>query len=236
MKKPVTVNKKRWAMYAAGAAVAAFSGAQTAEADITHVVLDNDAGEGIVGVLGNVSFTLDNGSTLNFANQSYTYPGYPTTFAAGVGVDQADGGIGGGVAALSIPGVGLYGSNVSSGVNISTLNFQVQDLVYVAYASGGPNSGFDAGVEGFTAFSFNNGTQFGWARLTFDETAATDTDINTFVVNEFAYTTAPEHQITVGQTESVGGPKPTGVPEPTSLGLLALGAVGVLANRRRKIA
>ena len=38
-KQPANVNKKRWAMYAAGAAVAAFSGAETAEADIMHVVV-----------------------------------------------------------------------------------------------------------------------------------------------------------------------------------------------------
>ena len=46
MKKlPANVNKKRWAMYAAGAAVAAFSGAQTAEADITHVVVPDGQGD-----------------------------------------------------------------------------------------------------------------------------------------------------------------------------------------------
>ena len=76
MKKlPANVNKKRWAMYAAGAAVAAFSGAQTAEADIMHVVVPD--GQGDVGTDTALSFNLgDNGAAINFNNTTAYYAQY----------------------------------------------------------------------------------------------------------------------------------------------------------------
>ena len=75
MKKlPANVNKKRWAMYAAGAAVAAFSGAQTAEADIVHVVVPD--GQGDIPYFSSLTFNLgDNGAAIPV---SYTHLTLPT--------------------------------------------------------------------------------------------------------------------------------------------------------------
>ena len=225
MKKlPANVNKKRWAMYAAGAAVAAFSGAQTAEADIVHVVVPD--GQGDVGTDGSFTSALGTGgAVLNFTNVAGYYAG---SYNAGAGVTN------GGVAAFldSPAGAGfnfLYLDNIASGVNVSTAGsqFATQATTYAIYGlTPGENTAFTRGAEGFVGFSFDDGLgdQFGWARITFDSG-----DTNTFTVNEFAYTTDPDHQIAVGQTVAAAA-----VPEPTSLGLLALGAVGVLANRRRR--
>ena len=233
MKKPVTVNKKRWAMYAAAGAVTAIAGTQTAEAQITHIMVEDGLGD--VGTDGSASFDLgETGATLNFSNPPSFYGG----FLAGVGVDDANGANGGIAAFLAAPPGQtfnfLYGANLASGATLSTQFFQVQNNVYLRYGSApGPNTAFLPGEEGFVGFSFFDGdeTAFGWARLTFDP--GTD---NTFTVEEFAFSDnfAP---IVVGQIEGPagdGGGGAPAIPEPSSLGLLALGAVGVLTNRRRK--
>ncbi len=74
---------------------------------------------------------------------------------------------------------------------------------------------------GFLGFRFNNGggDQFGWVRVTTNGAPG-----NTFTVVDYAWAG-------VGETIFAGQ-----VPEPGSLGLLALGGAGLIAWRRRRAA
>ena len=81
-------------------------------------------------------------------------------------------------------------------------------------------------TDGYFAFTFSGGQLFGWARVSTLDPDGTD-DLNEFVLEEYAFTTKADHTINIGEIGAV--------PEPTSLGLLALGAIGVLSSRRRKL-
>lgn len=199
------VNKKRWAIYAAAGVAATCLGTQTAEADITHVVVG--APNGDWNADDNIYFALEGSAALNFF-----HPGGRAALQVFNGS--------GSIAAFQSGGF-AYLSNLSSGENISTLGFVGGFADLVSY-SGYANSQFvdTSGIAGFR-FDIGNGTQFGWVRVT----ATGDAPVNSFVIEEYAFGDAGE-AIVAGQI--------TAVPEPTSLDLLALGAIGVMASRRRK--
>ena len=222
--KVAKVNKKRWAAYAAAGVAATLAGAQSAEADITHVVLGAGVGDWNPG--DDLYFALDGSAALNFFN-----PGAPDVALLGV----FNGTFFGAVAGFTNTGNNFpYAANLASGANISTQGFIASTRFgTLVYGGGYANEAFgngglaDATGGGFLGFQFDigGGAQYGWARVTY--TGALPGGPNSFVIEEYAWGMAGE-AVAVGQTSSGA------IPEPTSLGLLALGAIGVAANRRRK--
>ena len=218
-----SVSKKRWAAYVAAGAAATLTGTQSAEADITHVVVSD--GEVALNS-GRKSFALDGDAGIFFGNSS-TSSGDGLAFA-GVLVDASSNQFGNlaGFLASSFP----YASNLAFDANVSAAPFLTNSFGTLAYGGGYANSQFlnstGSPSTGFVGFRFDTtagGTdwRFGWARITLNG----DTPLNTFVVEEYAFGDFGD-SIRVGEIGAV--------PEPGSLGCLALGAVGLLASRRRK--
>lgn len=207
------VNKKRWAAYAAAGVAATCLGTQTAEADITHVVVGSGAGDWTAD--DDMYFLLEGSASLNFFHPGgVALLGIANNAAATFTLD-------GSVAGFSSGGF-LYAANLASGENISTQGFLGNNFATMAFNGGYTNSEFvdTSGIAAFT-FDIGSGAQFGWVRMT----ALGDSPTNSYVIEEYAFGDAGE-AVATGQI--------TSVPEPTSLGLLALGAIGVMASRRRK--
>ena len=120
-------------------------------------------------------------------------------------------------------------SELTLGQNISTRPFvTINRIVYssgtfaspTGYLAGGSAYGhWRNGGTGFLGFKFDNGggAQYGWVRVTMGPTPN-----DSFTVVDYAYGGISEH-IFAGQ-----------VPEPGSLGLLALGGAGLLVWRKRR--
>ncbi|QDT67750.1 PEP-CTERM motif protein [Planctomycetes bacterium MalM25] len=89
----------------------------------------------------------------------------------------------------------------------------------LAYGAANPNAEFNSADGAFIGLEFpiNAVSHFGWVRVTIDNAAGS------FVINDWAYESEPGVGITAGA-----------VPEPGSLGLLAAGAAGVAALRKRR--
>jgi hypothetical protein len=92
----------------------------------------------------------------------------------------------------------------------------------LAFGANNPNAQFNAADDAFIGLAFPIGgvTHYGWLRVDINNAAGT------FVIRDWAYESSPGVGIVTG----------AGIPEPGTLGLLAAGAAGVAALRRRRAA
>src|SRR5690606_19526628 len=124
--------------------------------------------------------------------------------------------------------VGAKPARLGSGVSISSVNtFSNLDTAFANLAGGIGAPNWNGGVTGFIGVSFDlgSGTRYGWIEL---QTPATGFSGNTGTVLGYAYEDSGAAIVT-GDTGGLPA-----VPEPSPLLLLATGALGVLALKRRK--
>lgn len=241
-RKSITqIPQSRWVAYASAGAATALAGAGSAEAAIHYSGVLNapfPAGSGVV-----QSFGLDNGAILRFVN---------TATAGGTGgaaLFRIQG------AAVSNMFVGIavgpfrYPSNLAFGANIAAgpfAAFNANFFATLAYGGGYANSKFLAPGTGFIGFRFDNGggMEFGWARVTMAGDIANEGPGHKAGINSLSAKhlgtpgpNTPGNSFTLVDYAwgDVGSPITAGqVPEPGSLGLLAIGAAGLLAWRKRR--
>jgi hypothetical protein len=226
--KSASINSSRWLAYATAGAASAFAGANSADATIHY--------SGIVRIysgseLRTTSFRIP----LDQAGDSFRMRRYISIFTSSAfdhfGVQGlADAGFAGfycperrRIASMSKLGRGAF---------ISARPFlgRQSGLIYSNFTCGGQ---FAQGEVGFVGFKFNNGSgdQYGWARIKMGRLRGD------FWLVDYAYAD-PGESIKAGQTSSNEMVSEGGndmVPAEGSLGWLALGAMGLLAWRKRRL-
>ncbi len=255
--KEIEVSKKRWAAYAAAGLAVSYCGVSSAEAEITHFVIGSPIGDQMTDSYN--LFNLDPDGTAALAvphanafgvnlTRVAVLENQPTQITTTYGSMYQVYDVAGSVAGFSNTFINNntgnevargYASNfVTSGGGpqnrlVNSQNFLSGSLYLVTPSP--PNGNLSEAedqfrdTDGFFGFSFDigkGGLQYGWGRVS-SLTSFVDSGAGSrFTLQEYAFSDTPGEQIRFGQT--------TSVPEPTSLGVLALGALGVLSTRRRR--
>ncbi|HWB04759.1 MAG TPA: PEP-CTERM sorting domain-containing protein [Verrucomicrobiales bacterium] len=208
------IQRSKLAAYAAAGTAATFTGTQTSDGAITYTQ---------VGVLLQDT-TLDG----TVVSRDLLFDTFHLSLVHGVGTAGAatgyaivDPDLGGNPTALfagfSASGY-RYVTKVPAGSFISSLAFPLAAGAFatMAFNGGYGNDKFLAAGEAFIGVKFDT-NRFGWIRLNMS-----GAPLNAFTIVDFAYG-GPGEALRVGQ-----------IPEPGSLGLLALGAGGLASWRRRR--
>lgn len=220
-----TLTTKRWAAYAAAGAAGAVAvlGPQAADAEVTVVdvnvtLMDQNIGDGYFDVFGPYTFGAA-GASFVF-QQAFSETGTSVGQLVAVGAGN-----------FTFVGFGagayFYPSNLAYGANISTQAFGVAagNRGDMAWGAGYTNSQWLAAGTGYVGFRFDlgGGTQYGWAEVAVDGAPG-----NTGFFSSYGYGAVGD--------QVLAGVRPAGVPEPGSLGMLALGGIGLLSWRRKRSA
>jgi hypothetical protein len=216
-----TTNKQDWRLYAAAGAAALAAGS-AADASIIYGNL-------------NVDLTIPNGAPAHASTvkKTFTIDGVVESAV----LRRAPGGTGGPGAFFASAKVGgplnvfVFGSSVSAAVNFGKGqaiggNYLLAGLETLAGREGNevPEDGlFTGGRIGYAGFQLGNG-DLGWLQIQVPTNNAYPDELK---ILGYAYNDASGAPINAGQGASV--------PEPSALGLLALGSAGVLAWRRRRV-
>lgn len=222
----------------AGGATALAGG--TADAGINYFDLDPD------GSVVSSTFTLDvdgpfGGDLTPELQFTHVFPGAGTNYFGNATAQAASASafVGGFFGAGSAY---RYVSNPTSGAALANLNIAGTQLaadparnfgvisngqigrMAFANSTGTQDFQFMDGNTGFVTFQFQDNVAgkvaFGWAKVTVSEAAGGFSDKNTITIHDFAWSS--DTAIAMGQ-----------VPEPSAIGLLALGAAGIGMMRRR---
>lgn len=210
------VSPRRWAAYATAAAATTVAAPEAAQADIwysgpVNLSVRTPLSQSFAQVF--VPLQTESGATFAIGRHVHFYSG----------LGYAQFGAYGTVPGFYAAGF-LYASNLPFMADLETANFNGSLASYfmtMAFVYGYGNDQFLNPGIGYLGFKFDagDGVKYGWARVNMD-----GAPYNGYTIEEYAYADA-------GDGLRVGH----GIPEPGSLGLLAAGAVGLLAVRRARV-
>ncbi len=223
-KKTASINNARWLAYATAGAATALAGAYPAEGAIHYSGLINQTFNAPPNSSSFQTFTLDQPGDFFRIGQAVLNSAGTDGFA-GFGMGGIVSGKFVGYTSSAGIGAGAYAlaSRLLAGQAFSmATNFVDNGTVFGTgtLAGGSVYGQFRTAGPGYIGFRFNGGKgmQFGWAHVQMNGAGAA----NSFTLIDYAYGDVGD-SIVAGQ-----------VPEPGSLGLLALGGVGLLAWRKRR--